>query len=66
MKESLRKRNKSHIFIPILPAKTRRILASFQESYFSNSDIVKLEQVLEYPEVSEVIALLQIAFNHYT
>ncbi|MDY2584161.1 hypothetical protein, partial [Helicobacter sp.] len=47
-------------------AKTRRILASFQESYFSNSDIVKLEQVLEYPEVSEVIALLQIAFNHYT
>ena len=66
VKESLRKRNKSHIFIPVLPSKVRRILASFQESYFANEDIVKIEQVLEYPELASFINLLQEAFNHYT
>ena len=66
VKESLRKRNKSHIFIPVIPSKVRRILASFQESYFANEDIVKLEQSLEYPQLAEFVKTLQTAFNHYT
>ena len=64
--ESLRKRNKSHIFIPVIPSKVRRILASFQESYFANEDIVKLEQSLEYPQLADFVKTLQTAFNHYT
>ena len=64
--EFLRKRNKSHIFIPVLPSKTRRILASFQESYFSNEDIVKIEQVLEVAQLAPIVDKIQEAFNHYT
>ena len=66
VKESLRNRNKSHIFIPVIPSKVRRILASFQESYFANEDIVKLEQSLEYPQLADFVKTLQTAFNHYT
>ena len=66
VKENLRQRNKSSIFIPLTPSKTRRILASFQESYFTNDNIVKIEQVLEYPNLNNVIEILQKAFNHYT
>lgn len=63
--KEMKRRDKSSLFIPVVGSKVRRILASFQEAYFSNDDIVKISQQLTGNAPEEIINTLQIAFNYY-
>lgn len=64
-KQKLQKREKSALFIPITASKVRRILASFQEAYFTNDSIVHIHQSLEGSAPAETISELQRAFDYY-
>lgn len=62
--ESLRKRKKSRIFFPRINAKVKRIVSSFQESYFSTDTFAKLDAPDE--ENADKTVALQEAVDYYS
>lgn len=67
IEDSLKKRGKSHIFFPKINAKTKRIVVSFQESYFNTDTFakVKASNPNNQDEVKKAEAL-QGAVDYYT
>lgn len=64
--ESLKKRGKSHIFFPVVNTKVKRILASFQESYFSNDEFAKINANGDSEDEIKIAQSLQGATDYYT
>jgi len=64
MAKSLMRRKKSHIFFPKINAKVKRIVASFQESYFSTDTFASIASSDE--EYAEKANMLQEAMDYYT
>jgi hypothetical protein len=66
VEESLKKRGKSHIFFPVINTKVKRILASFQESYFSNDEFAKISANGDDEDLAKLADALQGATDYYT
>lgn len=65
--ESLAKRNKSRLFFPKINAKVKRVVASFQESYFSTDKFASLSSAdSENAEIAKKTETLQKAVDYYT
>lgn len=66
LRESLEKRDKSRIFFPMINTKVKRVLASFQEAYFSNDEFAKVSPTDEEPQNTIIAEALQKAADFYT
>lgn len=64
--DSLTKRDKSRIFFPVVSTKAKRVLASFQEAYFSNEEFASVAPELDDIGLDELAEALQKALNYYT
>ncbi len=66
IEESLIRRNKSHLFFPKINSKTKRIVVSFQESYFSTDTFAKVKATTDFEKDIEQAEALQKAVEYYT